>query len=99
MKEKTLTKAGTIPVVSVALASGRVSAGSPEIIIFRLVDRKMSPLLNSLHQRNGVMGTYPGKRQELLSEFLILSENANSLQLSHHASKLFTYYFSPHQYQ
>lgn len=98
-KKKTLTKAGTIPVVSVALASGRVSAGSPEIIICRVVDRKMSPLLNSLHQRNGVMGTYPGKRQELLSEFFILSENANSLQLSHHASKLFTYYFSSHQYQ
>lgn len=99
VKEKTLTKAGTIPVVSVALASGRVSAGSPEKIICRVVNWKMSPLLNSLHQRNGVMGTYPGKRKELLSEFKFFLKNANSLQLSHHASKLFIYYFSPHQHQ
>lgn len=61
-------RAGTIPVVSVALASGGVSAGSPEVIICGVVDWKKSLVLNSLYQRNDVIGTYPGKRQERLSE-------------------------------
>lgn len=100
VKEKTLMRMCTIPVVSVVLASGRVSAGSPETKVCEVVNWKKSPLLNSLHQRNGVVGTYPGKRQELLSEpfyLFIYFQNAHYLQLSHNASKMCIYEFSYRQ--